>query len=110
MYFTIGKGFKISRNYKSKNCASCGRAFSWRKRFIKCWDEVKYCSRACRAEKLQIKDRGLDFSLKKRLEKGTTSDFDLSKIAKDHFGCEKMTERVKRAFRRIVNQQESPQD
>ncbi len=28
---------------ESKVCASCGRAFSWRKRWEKNWNEVRYC-------------------------------------------------------------------
>ena len=32
-----------------KMCKSCGRPFSWRRRWAKVWDEVKYCSDACRA-------------------------------------------------------------
>ena len=32
----------------SKPCVACGRAMSWRKRWAKNWDEVKFCSDACR--------------------------------------------------------------
>ena len=35
----------------SKPCAACGRPMTWRKRLAKNWDEVKYCSDACRLEK-----------------------------------------------------------
>ncbi|MGB3455255.1 MAG: DUF2256 domain-containing protein [Litorimonas sp.] len=35
----------------SKDCATCGRPFSWRKKWERCWDEVKYCSERCRREK-----------------------------------------------------------
>ncbi|RZS58463.1 DUF2256 domain-containing protein [Sphaerotilus mobilis] len=35
----------------SKPCMSCGRAMSWRHRWAKNWDEVKYCSDACRRQK-----------------------------------------------------------
>ena len=34
----------------SKPCAACGRPMTWRKRWAKNWDEVKYCSDACRLE------------------------------------------------------------
>ncbi|MEE1886448.1 DUF2256 domain-containing protein [Pseudomonas carassii] len=33
---------------RSKICAACGRPFSWRKRWVRCWEEVKYCSQRCR--------------------------------------------------------------
>ncbi|MFO0453382.1 MAG: DUF2256 domain-containing protein, partial [Pseudomonadota bacterium] len=32
-------------------CASCGRPFTWRKRWAKVWDEVRYCSDACRTRR-----------------------------------------------------------
>lgn len=32
----------------SKSCTACGRAMTWRKRWALNWDEVKYCSDACR--------------------------------------------------------------
>jgi len=31
-----------------KTCAHCGRPFAWRKRWARCWAEVRYCSRRCR--------------------------------------------------------------
>ncbi len=31
-----------------KACATCGRPFVWRKAWAKVWDEVRYCSDACR--------------------------------------------------------------
>ncbi len=34
-----------------KTCASCARPFAWRKRWAKVWDEVRYCSDACRARR-----------------------------------------------------------
>lgn len=35
----------------SKPCVTCGRPFTWRKSLAKTWDEVKYCSDACRRYK-----------------------------------------------------------
>ncbi|MGQ0843327.1 MAG: DUF2256 domain-containing protein [Sporichthyaceae bacterium] len=31
-----------------KICERCGRPFSWRKKWERVWDEVKYCSERCR--------------------------------------------------------------
>ncbi|MBO6867284.1 MAG: DUF2256 domain-containing protein [Thalassococcus sp.] len=31
-----------------KTCATCGRPFTWRKKWEKVWDEVRYCSDRCR--------------------------------------------------------------
>ena len=34
-----------------KTCIVCGRPFTWRKKWEKVWEEVKYCSDACRKNK-----------------------------------------------------------
>lgn len=31
----------------SKICLSCNRPFSWRKKWAKVWDQVRYCSKSC---------------------------------------------------------------
>ncbi|MBG04813.1 MAG: DUF2256 domain-containing protein [Rhodospirillaceae bacterium] len=31
-----------------KTCATCQRAFVWRRKWSNCWTEVKYCSERCR--------------------------------------------------------------
>ena len=35
----------------SKPCVACGRPMSWRKAWAKNWDEVRYCSDACRKQR-----------------------------------------------------------
>ncbi|WP_083463993.1 DUF2256 domain-containing protein [Prosthecomicrobium hirschii] len=35
-------------NLPTKPCAVCQRPFTWRKKWSKVWDEVLYCSDACR--------------------------------------------------------------
>jgi hypothetical protein len=34
-----------------KVCPTCGRPFTWRKKWEKVWDEVKYCSDRCRGNR-----------------------------------------------------------
>ena len=47
-----GTGFKGNKqNLPSKPCLACGRPMSWRKRWARVWDEVRYCSSACRSTK-----------------------------------------------------------
>jgi hypothetical protein len=42
-------GFKGNKqSLPSKPCVACGRAMTWRKRWARNWDEVRYCSDACR--------------------------------------------------------------
>ncbi|MEI6504856.1 MAG: DUF2256 domain-containing protein [Planctomycetota bacterium] len=33
----------------TKICAACGRPFTWRKKWERCWEQVRYCSDRCRA-------------------------------------------------------------
>ena len=32
----------------AKPCAACGRPFAWRKKWARDWENVRYCSDACR--------------------------------------------------------------
>lgn len=34
-----------------KTCVTCGRPFSWRKKWEKVWEDVRYCSDRCRNER-----------------------------------------------------------
>lgn len=34
----------------TKVCVQCGRPFTWRKKWERVWEEVKYCSDRCRRE------------------------------------------------------------
>ncbi len=36
----------------TKLCAACGRQFTWRKKWSRDWDQVKYCSKRCARGKL----------------------------------------------------------
>jgi hypothetical protein len=36
----------------SKLCAACGRPFTWRKKWAKDWEMVKYCSDTWRSRKI----------------------------------------------------------
>lgn len=38
-------------NLPSKICLVCGRPFSWRKKWERCWDEVTCCSKRCNSER-----------------------------------------------------------
>ena len=34
-----------------KICATCGRPFAWRKKWARDWEQVRFCSDACRDRK-----------------------------------------------------------
>lgn len=49
----ITENFGTVKHIKKENlpvkiCLRCNRPFSWRKKWEKVWDEVKYCSERCR--------------------------------------------------------------
>lgn len=51
------RGFKGNKSsLPSKPCLACGRPMSWRKSWAKNWDQVRYCSDACRKKKAQFAD------------------------------------------------------
>ena len=52
LYAALKKQWKHERVKKQdlpqKVCMNCGRPFTWRKKWEKAWDEVKYCSDKCK--------------------------------------------------------------
>ncbi|MFL9838518.1 DUF2256 domain-containing protein [Flavobacterium sp. ST-75] len=39
------------KNLPIKTCVVCNRPFTWRKKWDKNWEEVKYCSKKCSKNK-----------------------------------------------------------
>jgi hypothetical protein len=47
------KGKRVAKaDLPTKICAVCRRPFAWRKKWETVWDEVRYCSDACRRRRL----------------------------------------------------------
>lgn len=46
-------------NLPTKICVRCGRTFTWRKKWERDWDQVKYCSDRCRSGKAGEKGLGV---------------------------------------------------
>jgi hypothetical protein len=40
------------RDLPEKVCPVCGRPFTWRKKWERVWDEVRYCSERCRRRRV----------------------------------------------------------
>jgi hypothetical protein len=38
-------------NLPTKICLACNRPFAWRKKWAKVWEQVKYCSEACKKKR-----------------------------------------------------------
>ncbi|MFO1328530.1 MAG: DUF2256 domain-containing protein [Rubrivivax sp.] len=52
------RGFKGNKAaLPRKTCSACGRPMVWRKAWARCWNEVKFCSDACRRAR-RAGDRG----------------------------------------------------
>lgn len=50
----------VNSSPAAKICPSCGRSFAWRKRWARVWEQVVYCSAACRQRKVRPEDRALE--------------------------------------------------
>lgn len=46
-------------NLPEKPCAACGRTITWRKKWERCWEEIRHCSEGC---KRQAKSAGASFA------------------------------------------------
>ncbi|MCG8490779.1 MAG: DUF2256 domain-containing protein [Sneathiellales bacterium] len=45
---------KKKSDLPTKTCPVCTRPFTWRKKWKKNWDDVKYCSVRCRKSKSKL--------------------------------------------------------
>lgn len=93
------------RSKDSKVCLVCGRNFEYRKKWEKVWDEVLYCSDACRRNK--SKEAKLDYEnliLKILKNKPTHTSICPSEVLdlQDKTNKEKI-ELVRRAARRLAH-------
>ena len=43
-----------------KTCTVCGRRIEWRKKWERNWDEIRYCSAACRRDRVTALDKKLE--------------------------------------------------
>ena len=64
-----------------KTCARCGRGFSWRKKWARDWDEVRYCSAACRRQKIGPRDQANETKILRALNTAPTSGIALETLA-----------------------------
>lgn len=50
-----------------KTCAACGRTITYRKKWAATWEQVRYCSDACRGKRGSKKARELEASIRSLL-------------------------------------------
>jgi hypothetical protein len=93
---------------KSKVCRTCGRTMHWRKAWERTWDQVVYCSHACRSHKPNTTDRALEdaiiAALQARARGATMCPSEAARLV----GGEQwraLMERARQAARRLVAEQ-----
>ncbi len=90
----------------TKTCVSCGRVMTWRKSWERNWDEVKYCSDACRKNRVSDTDRELEASILDLLDRrkvGATICPSESARAVGGEDWRELMEPARRAARRLVD-------
>lgn len=87
-----------------KACASCGRRIEWRSKWAKSWDDVRYCSDACRRRKLTSVDVRLEQLLRALVLEAGRGGVDPEEAARcvDTAGWKALREPARRAARRMV--------
>lgn len=90
-----------------KACASCGRAITWRKKWARTWDQVRYCSDACRRNKPGADDTRLERTilelLAARAAGATICPSDAARAVFGEDAWRPEMERTRRAARRLVD-------
>lgn len=86
-------------------CQTCGRSFTWRKKWARDWEQVRYCSRSCQKHKpddmdRQIEQRILDL-LNARNPSGSICPSEVARQM-DPDDWRNWMERVRQAARRLV--------
>ena len=95
-----------------KTCQSCGRTIEWRKKWERDWDQVRYCSTACRKRGVNDVDRRLETTILDLLaQRARTSTICPSDAARAVGGDDEETwrglmEPSRRAARRLVDRGE----
>lgn len=90
----------------SKPCLVCGRTITWRKKWTRDWNEVRYCSDACRRRKVTAMDLRLENAIRtKLLQRSAASTICPSEVARDLGGEDwrDLMEPARAAARRLVD-------
>ncbi|MFZ8910994.1 MAG: DUF3253 domain-containing protein [Candidatus Nanopelagicales bacterium] len=90
-----------------KTCARCGRTMEWRKSWARNWDQVRYCSDACRRRRVSATDTALEQAILDLLDarSGTICPSEAAR-AVDAEGWRDLMEPARQAARRLVARDE----
>ena len=90
---------------EARTCASCGRRIEWRAKWASNWDDVKYCSAACRGHGVSATDLLLEETiatlLNARARTSTICPSDAARAVGDD-QWRGLMEPARRAARRMV--------
>lgn len=92
-----------------KTCAGCGRTIEWRKKWARDWDDVRWCSSACRKRGVSDQDVDLERRVLAMLAaRDRTSSICPSDVARaaSPDDWRPLMEPVRRAARRLVDRGE----
>ena len=86
-----------------KTCVTCGREITWRKKWERDWDSVRYCSDRCRSHKPGPVDRQLEETIRSLLSTrtGTICPSEAARAVAPT-GWEPLMEQARAAARRLV--------
>jgi hypothetical protein len=90
---------------EAKSCAVCGRSIEWRKKWARDWENVRYCSDACRGNKMGDLDKALQAAILELLaQRGAGKTICPSEAARRVApgDWEPLMERTRAAARRLV--------
>ena len=59
---------QVNSPHPSKTCAACGRTITWRKKWERDWENVRFCSDACRTHKPGSRDAALEQTILRLLK------------------------------------------
>lgn len=88
-----------------KTCVSCGRRIEWRAKWADNWQDVRYCSDACRRQGITANDRALEATILELLSKRAATSTICPSDAARAIGGETwrdLMEPARRAARRLV--------
>ena len=91
----------------TKTCVSCGREMTWRKSWERNWDQVRYCSDACRKRGVNTDDVALENTILELLDARARDASICPSEAARFVGGENwqdLMEPARRAARRLVAQ------
>ena len=93
-----------------KVCERCGRTMQWRAKWARNWNEVKYCSDACRKQRLTAVDTALEDAILRLLNaRARDASICPSEAARAVGGesWQSLMEPARKAARRLVAQEKA---